>query len=80
MEDTSILDSMGLFFIEAPLRKARKGVGGGVSFVLSIIYVEVILREFLGPADLAKTQNLYINKLTEVVMIGKHKNFVLAAF
>ena len=34
----------------------------------------------LGPPDLARTQALRIHELTEVIVVGKDKNFVFAAF
>ena len=40
----------------------------------------MILRELLGPMELAETQTLCIHELTKIVMIGKHKNFMLAFF
>ena len=39
----------------------------------------MIPRELLGPSDLTKAPILCIYKLTEVIMIIKHWNFVLAA-
>ena len=36
--------------------------------------------KLFGPADLARAQTLYIHKMTNVVIIGKHKYFVLGIF
>lgn len=69
----------GLFLIRASLGETRHDISSGVSFALSIVYAEVILRELLGQADLGDTQILCIHKLAEVVMIDKHENFMLAA-
>ncbi len=40
----------------------------------------MVLRELFGPANLAKTQTLYIHESTEVVVISKDKNLVFVAF
>lgn len=72
MEDISIFNSKSLFFIEVLLGEVEEGVGDGVSFALLIINMEIILREFLGLADLARTQTFYIYELMEIVIIGKY--------
>lgn len=43
-----------------------------------IIDLEVISREFLGLADLTRTQALHIHKLMEVVVVGKNKDLIFA--
>ena len=40
----------------------------------------MILREFLGPADLSEAQVLCINETTEIIVVRKDKNLMLAAF
>ena len=40
----------------------------------------MISAEFLSLANLTKAQTLCIHKMTKVVMISKHKYFVLATF
>ena len=36
--------------------------------------------ELLGPIDLPRAQILYIYEAAKAVVIGKHKNFMLATF
>ena len=40
----------------------------------------MITRQFLGLGDLSGAQTLCVYKLTEVVVIGKQKNFMVKAF
>lgn len=60
IEDISIFNLKGFLFIKMFLREVRQGADGGNSFALSIVYIEMVSREFLGPANLAKTQTFYI--------------------
>lgn len=80
MEDVNILDSKGLFLVRVLLQKAEKGINDGVSFTLSIIYVKVISKKFLDPANLVRSQILFIHKLIKIVMIGMYKNFMFTVF
>lgn len=45
-----------------------------------IIDLEVVLKEFLYPADLVKTQTICIHELAEMVMVNKNKKQVFIAF
>ena len=40
----------------------------------------MVSRELLGPSDLFGAQTLYIYETTEIIMVRKDKNLVLAAF
>ena len=44
-----------------------------------IIDLEVVTREFLSLADLSGNQTLCVHELWEVVIVGKHKDFMLRA-
>ena len=68
------------FFSLIPLREARQCVCSSVCFALIIINSKVVTREFLRPADLSGAQTLCIYEPTEVVIVGKYQDFVLAAF
>ena len=80
MEDLGVLSLKLFFLIMAPLREAREGVCSTVCLALTIIDLEVVTREFLSPADLSEAQTLCVHKPTEVVMVDKHQDFVLAIF
>ena len=41
-----------------------------------IIDSEVIIREFLSPADLSGAQTLCVYELLKVVIVGKHEDFM----
>ena len=79
MQDFDVLCLEGLFLLSAPLRVLRQGSSSNISFVLMIINSEVVTREFLSPADLPGAQTICVHELSEVVMIGKHKDFMLRA-
>ena len=79
MQDFDVLCSEGVFFLSVPLGISRQGISSSVSFALMIIDSEVVTREFLGSADLPGAQTLRIHKLSEVVMVGKHKDFMSRA-
>ena len=79
MQDFDVLCSEGVFFLNAPLGVSRQGISSSVSFALTIINSEVVPREFLGPADLPGAQTLCIHELLEVVIVGKHENFMSRA-
>ena len=40
----------------------------------------MVLRELLGPINLSRAQTLCIHETTEVIIIYKDENFMLAAF
>ncbi len=44
-----------------------------------IINSEVVLREFLGLADLTRAKIFHIHKLTEVVLVSKDEDLVFIA-
>lgn len=45
-----------------------------------IIDLKVVLRKFLGPADLTRVQVFYIYELIEVVIVNKDKDLIFATF
>lgn len=49
-------------------------------FILLVIDLKVISKELLNPIKLWKAQVLYINKLSNVIIIYKSKNSMLTAF
>ena len=80
MQDFNVFYLEGFFFFSTLLRVSKQGIGSSVSLVLMIIDLEVVIREFLSPADLSEAQIFYVHELLKVVMVGKHKNFILRAF
>ena len=79
MQNFDILGLEGLFFFCTLLRVLRQGVSSFISFTLTIVDLEVVTREFFGPADLFGAQILRIYEPAEVVVISKHKDFMLRA-
>ena len=45
-----------------------------------IVNMEMVLRELLSPADLFGAQALYIYEMTEVIVVRKDEDLMLAAF
>ena len=79
MQDFDVFGAEGVFFLRTSLRVSRQGISSSVSFALTIIDLEVVTREFLSPADLPGAQTLRIHESSEVVMVGKHENFMSRA-
>ena len=79
MQDFDVLCSEGVFFLSVPLGVSRQGISSSVSFALTIIDSEVVTREFLGPANLFGAQTLRIHESSEVVIVGKHEDFMSRA-
>ena len=79
MQDFNVLCSEGVFFLSVPLGVSKQGISSSVSFALTIIDLEMVTREFLGPTDLPGAQTLRIHELSEVVMVGKHEDFMSQA-
>ncbi len=79
MKNLSILISERFFLGLASLWEAKQSISRSISFSLTIIDLEVVLRKFLGSTDLMRAQAFYIYELTEVVMVSKDKDLVFAA-
>ena len=79
VQNLDVLCSEGLFLLNTLLRVSRQGIGSSVSFALTIVDLEVVTRELLGPADLSGAQTLCLHEPTEVVVVDKHENFMLRA-
>lgn len=45
-----------------------------------VIDLKVILRQFLYPMNVTRTETFCIYKLIEVIMVSKDKNLIFAAF
>ena len=80
VQNLDVLRSEGVFLLSTPLRVLRQGIGSSVSLVLTIIDLEVVTRELLGPADLSGAQTLRVRELAEVVVVGEYKHLMLGAF
>ena len=80
MKNSAILSSELLLFILASLGKPRQSICSRICLALAIVDLEMISRELLGPADLFGAQTLCIHETTEVVVIRKDKNLMLAIF
>ncbi len=80
MKNLGVLIFESLFLGLAPLKEARQGISRSISLSLTVIDLEVVSRELLGPADLAGAQTLRIHELTEVVVVSEDENLVFTAF
>ena len=79
VQNLDVLRLESLFLLSTPLRVLRQGIGSSVSLALMIVDLEVVTREFLGSADLSEAQTLRVHELAEVVVVGKHENFMSRA-
>ena len=80
MKNSSVLSPKLFFFILVSLKKSRQYICSPICLALTIINPKIIPGELLGPTDLPRAQTLHIHETAEVVVIGEHKNFVLATF
>ena len=80
MQDLDVFGAEGLFFFCTLLRVLRQGISSFVNFALTIVDLKVIIREFLGPADLFGAQTLYVYKPAEVGVVSKYKHLMLKPF
>ena len=76
MQDFDVFCSEGLFLFCTSLRISRQGISSSVSLVMTIVDLEVVAKEFLGPADLSGAQTLRLHEPAEVVVVGKYENFI----
>ena len=80
MKDSAILSSELILLILASLGKPRQSICSRICLTLAIVDLEMVLRELLGPADLSGAQALCIYETTEVIVVRKDKNLMLATF
>ncbi len=79
IKNLSILILERFFLGLASLGEAKQSISRSISFSLTIIDLEVVLRELLGLADLIRAKAFCIHKSTEVIMINKDENLVFSA-
>ena len=80
MKNLSILILKHFFLGLASLGEVKQSIHRNISFFLTIIDLEVILKELLGSADLTRAQAFCIHELTKVVLVSKNENLIFAAF
>ena len=80
MKDLAILSLELIFLILTTPGKPRQSICSCICLTLAIIDSKVITKELLGPTDLSGAQALHIHETTEVIMVRKNKNLMLAAF
>ena len=54
MQDFDVFYLEGVFIFCIPLKILRQDISSSVSFALTIIDLEVVMREFLGLADVSR--------------------------
>ncbi len=80
MKNLGIFISESLFLSLASLGEARQGINQNISLSLTIIDLEVVLRERLGSTDLTRAQTFRIHELTEDTIVSKDEDLVFATF
>ncbi len=78
MKNLSILISERFFLGLASLGEARQSIRRSISFSLTIIDLEVVSSELLGPADLTRAQAFRIHESAEVIIVSKDEDLVFA--
>ena len=79
IEDFYNLSAKSFFFLITPLRLSRQGIDIFVCLALAVIDFEVVTRKFLSPWDLPGAQTFHLHKSFEIVIVGKHEDFMLKA-
>ena len=80
MKDSAILSLELILLILASLGKPRQSICSCICLFLAIVDSEMVLREFLGPADLFGAQIFCVHERTEVIVVRKDEDLMLAAF
>lgn len=80
MQNFDIFSLEDLFFFCILLKVLEQGISSFISLILSIVNLKIISQKFFGPIKLFEVQTFYIHKPPKVIMVGKHKNFMLKAF
>ena len=77
VQNFDILGLKSFFFLSTPLKILKKGISSCIYLVLAIIDLEMVMKMFLSPENLSGAQTLFIHELLNIVMVDKHKNFML---
>ena len=80
MRDFDVLRAESFFLFCTSLRVSRQGISSSISLALTIVDLEVVAREFLGPANLSEAQTLHLYESAKIVMVGEYKHLMLALF
>ena len=80
MKDSAILSLELILLILVFLEKPRQSICSCICFALAIVDLKIVSKELLGSADLSGAQTLCIHETTEVIMIRKDENLMLATF
>ncbi len=79
IKNLGVIISESLFLGLVSLGEARQGISYSISLFLTIIDLQVVWRELLGPADLTRAQAFRIYESTEVIIISKDEDLLFAA-
>ncbi len=76
MKNLGVLISESLFLSLASLGETKQGIRHSISLFLTIIDLEVVLRELLSLADLMRVQAFCIHESTEIIIVSKDEDLV----
>ena len=68
-----------LFFLCTLLRVSKQGINSSIYISLIIVNLKLVVKEFLGTANMSGAQTLRVHESREVVVVGKYKDFMLRA-
>ena len=80
MQNLCILGSESFFFFNILLEVLWQDISSFISFVLLIINLKVVSWQFLSLIYLFRAHTLCIYEALEVIVVYKHKDFMLAIF
>ena len=80
MQDLDVFGLEGLFLFYTLLRVSKQGIISFVCLTLIIVDLEVVIKEFLSPADLSRAQTHRVHELAKVFVIDKYEHLMLGVF
>lgn len=80
VQDLSIFSLKNSFFFKILLKILGRGICSSIYFILLIINIKIILKEFLGSVNLFGAQIFCIYELLEIIIVYKYKKFILTTF
>lgn len=80
MKNFGVFSSKTFFFLLTLLRVMRQDINSCIYVTLVVINLKMIMRQLLCLPNLTKTNTFCVHKTRKVVVIGKDKNLMFAAF
>lgn len=77
VKNLGIFSSKIFFLVLTFLKRVQQSITSYIGYALRIINQEVVLKNLLSLGNLMRAQVFCIHKFSRVIIVGKHKNFML---